>query len=125
MPPKTIHDIHEEVLQAAQRGGFVAVKFDEGKPAYHLLPPELLEETARVLEYGAKKYAPRNWEAGMHWSRPFGALMRHMWAWWRGEATDPETGFSHLAHAACCIAFLLAYEARKIGGDDRPTPPAS
>lgn len=61
----------------------------------------------------------RNWEKGMAWHRPFGALMRHMWAWWRGESDDPETGYSHLAHAACCIAFLLAYECRAIGTDDR------
>lgn len=61
----------------------------------------------------------RNWEHGMKWSRPFGALMRHMWAWWRGEDKDPETGRSHLWHAGCCIAFLIAYEARGDGEDDR------
>lgn len=95
-------------------------KFDTDKLRYELLPPELLEETARVLTFGAVKYADRNWELGMKWSRPFGALMRHMWAWWRGENTDPETGYSHLAHAACCIAFLVSYERRGSGTDDRP-----
>lgn len=95
-------------------------KDDGDKLRYELLPPELLEEIARVLTFGAKKYADRNWELGMHWSRPFGALMRHSWAWWSGEHTDPETGYSHLAHAACCIAFLLAYEKRRSGTDDRP-----
>lgn len=96
------------------------VKYDADKPRYDLIPPELLEETAIVLTYGAVKYSERNWEKGMAWHRPFGALMRHMWAWWRGENVDPETGFSHLAHAACCIAFLIAYERRRIGADDRP-----
>jgi hypothetical protein len=72
-----------------------------------------------VLTYGAVKYSERNWEKGMAWHRPFGALMRHMWAWWKGENVDPETGYSHLAHAACCIAFLLTYERRGIGTDDR------
>jgi hypothetical protein len=95
-------------------------KYDSGKLPYHLLPPELLESIAEVLDFGAKKYAPRNWELGMSWSRVFSALMRHMWAWFRGEDKDPETGFSHLAHAACCIAFLLTYEKRNIGEDDRP-----
>ena len=56
----------------------------------------------------------------MAWSRPFGALMRHMWAWWKGEKADPETGMSHLWHAACCIMFLISYEERQIGNDDRP-----
>lgn len=96
-------------------------KDDHGKAPYHLLAPELLDATARVLAFGADKYAPRNWEKGMNWSRPFSALMRHMWAWWRGEAKDPETGMSHLWHAACCIMFLIAYEERGNGTDDRPS----
>ena len=95
-------------------------KADHGKPPYHLLAPEMLDGTARVLAFGAEKYAPRNWELGMSWSRPFSALMRHMWAWWRGEKADSETGMSHLWHASCCIMFLLAYEERRIGEDDRP-----
>lgn len=96
-----------------------AWKKDAGKPRYDLLPPELLEATATILTFGAEKYSERNWEQGMSWSRPFAALMRHMWAWWRGEKADPETGYSHLHHAACCIAFLIAYESRQIGTDDR------
>jgi len=95
-------------------------KFDSDKLRYDLLPPELLEEVARVLAFGAEKYSARNWELGMQWSRPFGAMMRHMWAWWGGEDKDPETGYSHLAHAACCIAFLVAYERGNAGEDDRP-----
>jgi len=95
------------------------VKFDGGKAAYHLLAPEFLEGTAKVLAFGAVKYGARNWEKGMHWHRPFGAMMRHMWAWWRGEDHDPETGMSHLYHAACCVMFLIAYEERQIGKDDR------
>jgi len=105
----------EAILQAAE-----GRKDDGGKPPHHLIAPEMPEAMAAVLDFGAKKYAPRNWEKGMDWSRPFSALMRHMWAWWRGESADPETGMSHLWHAACCIMFLVAYEERKIGRDDRP-----
>lgn len=94
-------------------------KDDREKLRFDLIPPELLEQTALVLTYGAAKYTPRNWEKGMNWGRVFGALMRHMWAWWRGQDKDAETGFSHLSHAACCIAFLIAYEHRCIGSDDR------
>jgi hypothetical protein len=97
-------------------------KDDSSKVRYDLIPPELLEATAQVLTFGAAKYNARNWEHGMAWGRPFGALMRHMWAWWRGEEKDPETGYSHLWHAACCIAFLVAYEQRNIGTDDRHKP---
>ena len=100
-----------------------AHKLDQGKPRYDLIPPELLEGVAAVLTEGAReKYPARNWEGGMRWGKYFAALMRHMWAWWRGENLDPETGMSHLHHAACCLAFLIAYESRKIGEDDRPKP---
>lgn len=96
------------------------LKYDAGKRPWHLLPPDAIEEVLDVLDYGQKKYQPRGWEAGMDWSRVFSALMRHMWAWWGGEAKDSETGKSHLAHAGCCILFLLSYEKRNKGKDDRP-----
>ena len=96
-------------------------KDDTGKLPYDLLPPELLESVCKVLQFGANKYAPRNWEKGMGWGRVFSALMRHLWSWWRGDAIDPETGFSHLWHAGACLSFLIAYEQRGVGTDDRPT----
>jgi hypothetical protein len=61
----------------------------------------------------------RNWEHGMKWSRVYGALLRHLTAWWGGEDKDPETGRSHLWHVACCVTFLLTYEMRGAGEDDR------
>ncbi len=97
-----------------------AIKHDSAKTRLELLPPEFLDATAVVLAFGAQKYGERNWEQGMKWSRVFGAMMRHMWAWWRGEKVDPETGYSHLWHAACNVAFLIAYEERVVGDDDRP-----
>lgn len=97
-----------------------ATKDDTGKAPYDLIAPEMLHAMAAVLDFGAKKYAPRNWEKGMRWGRCFSALMRHLWSWWRGEKMDTETGMSHLWHAACCLMFLVAYEARSIGDDDRP-----
>jgi hypothetical protein len=97
-----------------------ARKDDDSKPPHHLIAPEMPDALANVLGFGARKYAPRNWELGMEWSRPFSALMRHMWAWWRGQAVDPETGMSHLWHASCCLMFLVAYESRGTGTDDRP-----
>lgn len=107
-------------------------KADENKDRIELVPPEFIFATARVLTFGARKYADRNWEKGMLWSRPFGACMRHLWAWWAGKGPtsksflfgdlDPETQFSHLWHAACCIAFLVSYEERGMAEfDDRFT----
>lgn len=94
-------------------------KYDQNKVRFDLLPAEFLFGTSEVLTYGAAKYSERNWEKGMSWGRVFAALMRHMWAWWRGEKLDEETKLPHLWHASCCLAFLVAYEARGVGTDDR------
>lgn len=100
------------------------MKYDSGKLRYDLVPPEALEEITRVLGFGATKYADRNWENGINYGRVFGACMRHLWAWWRGEDNDSETGISHLAHAGCCIFFLLTYTKRDMGRfDDRVKTP--
>jgi hypothetical protein len=96
------------------------LKFDDGKDPWHLAPWDAFRAIIKVLRYGATKYDARNWEKGMAWSRCYSGLMRHMTAWWEGEDCDAETGFSHLWHAGCCIAFLIAYEMRGIGEDDRP-----
>lgn len=95
------------------------LKFDEAKVRLELLPLDALVEVGRVLTYGATKYGARNWEKGMAWGRLLGAAFRHLFAWARGEDNDPETGFSHLAHASCCVLFLLSYGLRGVGADDR------
>lgn len=111
-------------------------KADEDKARMDLIPPEGIFALAAVLGFGAAKYADRNWEKGMKWSRPFAACMRHMWAWWGGKGPtsknflmgdlDPETKFSHLWHALTCIVFLVAYEERSmVQWDDRFTGPDS
>lgn len=96
------------------------VKHDKDKEPYDLIAPELLHSVAKVLQHGADKYNRRNWESGMRWGRVFAATMRHLWKWWRGEQADDESGYSHLWHAGANIMFLIAYEQRGIGEDDRP-----
>lgn len=94
-------------------------KDDGDKVRMELIPPELMIAVGDILTSGAKKYQDRNWEHGMKWSRVYGALLRHLIAWWGGEKKDPETGRSHLWHAGCCVTFLIAYEMRGVGEDDR------
>lgn len=88
-----------------------AVKHDQGKLDWSLLPIDSVEEILRVLEFGKRKYAAWNWASngGFKYSRLYRSLLRHIFAWWRGEDNDPETGLSHLAHAGCNILFLLYY----------------
>ena len=83
-------------------------KDDDGKPRWDLLPFRATAYVVDVLTYGAEKYAPENWRKvdGWRW-RYFAAALRHLVAWWRGQKTDPKSGLPHLAHAACCVLFLL------------------
>lgn len=97
-----------------------AVKYDQGKLRYDLIPPEALEELAAVYTMGAAKYADENWRKGMSWRRVFAAIMRHAWAWMRGEDRDSESGLPHLAHAAWGCFTLMAYAKGNLGQDDRP-----
>lgn len=97
-----------------------ALKADGNKLRYDLIPAGPLKEVVKILTYGSLKYADRNWEQGMKWSRPFGAAMRHLWAWWGGETHDEDTGCSHVAHAAVNLLFLLEFENTKREFDDRP-----
>lgn len=106
----------EEILSQLEEG----IKFDTNKLRWDLLPFTSLTAVTEVMTYGANKYAERNWEKGMRFTRVFASTMRHLTAWFIGEDKDPETKMSHLAHAACNILFLLHYELTTTGTDDRP-----
>lgn len=95
------------------------VKHDSGKVRVDLLSFEAMEEIAKVMTFGAGKYGDDNWRGGMAWRRLLGAGLRHLFAFSRGENLDPESGLPHLAHAGCCIMFLLEYYLTANGKDDR------
>lgn len=98
-------------------------KYDSDKPRLELVSPTFIEATAEILTLGAKKYAPWNWSKGITYGRCFGALMRHLMAWWRGENLDKESGKSHLWHASCELMFLITFESEgRVELDDRYKP---
>lgn len=87
------------------------MKYDQDKPRYDLLPANAIDDLAKILTFGAKKYAPNSWqhvEDGLERYRA--ALLRHTFAIQRGELIDPESGLPHSAHAMCCAAFINELE---------------
>lgn len=89
-------------------------KMDSGKRRWSLLPMREVQDVVDVLEFGARKYSPDNWM----WvpdarTRYYDAAMRHLQAWFIGEVHDTETKKNHLAHAVCCLLFLMWFDRRE------------
>lgn len=89
-------------------GGYKASMDDPSKLPIALVPSAAVEGLARVLQYGANKYAANNWRRGMKWSEVYSALQRHLLAWNEGEDTDV-SGLNHLDHAMFGVAVLEEY----------------
>lgn len=85
-------------------------KDDQGKMRVELLPVRALLAIAAVMTFGAAKYGDDNWQNVTPRRRYYGAALRHLFARALGERIDPESGLPHLAHAACCVLFLLSGE---------------
>ena len=88
-------------------------KDDKGKPRWSLVPNKVMGLVVQALEYGAKRYGDDNWKhVPDSRTRYYDAARRHIDSWWDGEHLDPESGLPHLAHATCCLLFLLWGDAK-------------
>lgn len=94
-------------------------KDDQEKIPVDLVSTEAITRIAEVLAFGARKYDRHNWRKGISFSRVVSAALRHILAWKDGEDNDPESGLNHLAHAGCCVSFLLEYLKTHPEMDDR------
>lgn len=84
-----------------------AVKYDQDKPRMELLPLPALEAIAKVMTFGANKYADNGWKSLPDAERRYtGALLRHLTAIEKGEDVDPDSGLPHIYHVACNAMFL-------------------
>ena len=99
--------MYPEVRTTSATGGEKGVKPER----YDLIPKLPLDVVARIMGYGAEKYADHNYRKGYEWSKSYAALMRHLTAFWDGEDLDPESGLPHLGHAMFhCMALLIFAE---------------
>lgn len=66
---------------------------------YDLVPfQEMTDAYARVAEFGQTKYAPWNWSKGLSRVQIIGSLLRHTFAYLRGEERDDDSGLLHTDH---------------------------
>lgn len=85
------------------------VKHDLGKRDWTLLPWSALRAVVDVLMHGALTYERDNWRFVPDAERRYlAAAFRHLTAYADGERYDCDSGLPHLAHAVCCLLFLLA-----------------
>jgi hypothetical protein len=89
--------------------------------AWSVLPIRALIGPALALAEGAWKYGRHNYRpAGVRASVYFDAVLRHLFAWWEGQDTDPASRLNHVDKA---IAGLLVLRDSMLEGnwiDDRP-----
>lgn len=88
-----------------------SVKADQGKPRLSLVPTQVIRDIAEIREYGAKKYGDaENWRA-VEKHRYIDALYRHLLAYIDdNNGVDEESGYRHIKHIACNVAFLCEME---------------
>ena len=86
------------------------MKSDAGKNMLSLIDPQFVVLLGEILTFGAKKYAPNNWQLCEDASRYKDALLRHLYAYLGGEQLDPESRMSHLGHAAFGLMCLNYFD---------------
>lgn len=103
-----LNDAQAAVAMVAPTREAPGKKWDAGKRRWDLLPWDQVGQIVDILGHGADKYGENNWrELARFDDRYFAAVMRHLTAWRRGERIDPDSGHTHLAHAACGLLFLM------------------
>ena len=87
----------------------------DGKVRMDLLPWPELEEVARVLTAGAKKYGANNWQGFEDgYERYKGAMLRHLTEVEKGIEIDADTGCRHIAQVACNALFMLHFKMEEL-----------
>lgn len=92
------------------------IKADAGKPRLTLVPPEIIKDIAYIRMYGVKKYGKKECWRNVEIERYRDAMFRHMLAYLDDpQGVDEESGYPHLWHLACNVAFLCELEKEQKG----------
>ncbi len=112
--------LDEKLVDSGKRitfGKNSAIREDaSGKGRPDLISPFALTRLAKHYERGCVKYADRNWERGMNYSRYTASMFRHIIAWMMGKEDE-----DHLAAIAWnAFAIMHHQELNEIQWDDMP-----
>lgn len=87
------------------------MKYDGDKVRLDLVEPDFILGVGRALTYGANKYEAESWKTVKNRrNRYYGALMRHLMAWRKGELIAADSGIAHLEHASANLMFLQHFD---------------
>jgi|SRR5690606_20150416 len=90
------------------------LRYNEGKAQWSLVDFDALLPMVQVLEFGAEKYSADNWKGGLKTTEIIESMLRHVYAYLRGEDVDLESGLPHTGHIMCNAMFLsYMHEFRK------------
>ena len=76
-------------------------------PVSSLIHAQSLVPLVKVLEYGARKYAPYNWQKPMNKKEILDSMARHLMSVIDGEENDPESGLNHMGHIMANAMFYV------------------
>lgn len=107
---------HAQNASGAQREKMNVIPYD-------LVPfQEITESYVRVAEFGANKYAPWNWSKGIARVQLCCSLLRHVFAYIRGQNNDPDSGLCHADHILWNAAALVHNVHHNLADGRRPEP---
>lgn len=118
LPTSKLQEIYCAVYpEMKPKSGDQQAKADYGKEQLTLVPRRIIHDICAIRMYGNKKYpdgGPDNWKK-VEKERYRDAAYRHFLAYLDDpQGKDKESGFPHLWHLACNIAFLCEFEDKEV-----------
>lgn len=102
--------------ECEENKNYQSAKDDSEKLDLTLVPRQIILDIAEIRRYGTIKYKdPDNWKK-VEIERYWKACLRHTLAAWNDfRSVDEESGFFHISHLACNLAFILEMIAEEKG----------
>ncbi len=75
-----------------------ALRYNTGKPKWSLVHMHSLVPMIRVLEHGAEKYEPFNWQKPTERDTIINSMQRHLAELIDGKELDDKSGLTHIGH---------------------------